>query len=269
MEPVILFRPDFTNEQELDVAKKYLPVVTRRSCCKDQLVICRYSALPYYSELQQDLKFNGCEMINSHIQHRWIANFEYYDELKEFTPETWDDNTFPYANDGKFVVKGRTNSRKHAWQRMMFSENKRDAARIAAELMDDPMISEQGVIYRRFVPLKVLEVGMNGLPFANEYRLFYLGSKRLCCAYYWGIAEEDVINNAKITQEGLDFADKIAKIASKYVNFFVVDVAEKEDGGWILVELNDGQQSGLSCNDPDVFYDNLAEGITVWQKKIE
>jgi len=37
----------------------------------------------------------------------------------------------------------------------------------------------------------------------------------------------------------------------------VVDVARTESGEWIVIELNDGQQSGLSDNDPDQLYSNM------------
>ena len=64
-----------------------------------------------------------------------------------------------------------------------------------------------------------------------------------------------------MSEEGLAFADKVAAIASENADFFVLDIAEKEDGGWILIEVNDGQQSGLSENDPDVLFSNLAKSL--------
>ena len=67
-----------------------------------------------------------------------------------------------------------------------------------------------------------------------------------------------VVTVPPIGDDGLKFADKIAEIASYYTTFFVLDIAEKRDGGWILIEMNDGQMSGLSMNDPDIFYKNLA-----------
>ena len=36
-----------------------------------------------------------------------------------------------------------------------------------------------------------------------------------------------------------------------------IDVAQTESGEWIVVELNDGQMSGLSENNPEVLYKNL------------
>ena len=43
-------------------------------------------------------------------------------------------------------------------------------------------------------------------------------------------------------------------------NFFTMDIAKKENGEWIIMELGDGQVSGLPDNaDTDIFYCNLKE----------
>jgi hypothetical protein len=56
-------------------------------------------------------------------------------------------------------------------------------------------------------------------------------------------------------------AHKVAAIVSENCNFFVVDVAQKDDGGWVVVELNHGTMSGLSACDPEELYKNLAKAI--------
>jgi hypothetical protein len=253
---VLLFRKDVDSAEEFEIARQYFDVIEYRTDCPDGvLVIGRYSVLPYYRELEVDLRKMGGILVNSYRQHSWIANFEYYDVLKEFTPESWDDYDFPHCRyPGPFVVKGRTNSRKHEWNTKMFAPTKRDALLISGELMKDGLIGPQGVIYRRHVPLKVFETVINGLPFSNEWRFFFYKEELLSYGYYWSSAE-DV--NRVLEPEGVAFAKEVAKIAAKHVNFFVLDIAEKEDGGWILIEVNDGQMSGLSENDPHVLYRNL------------
>jgi hypothetical protein len=46
-----------------------------------------------------------------------------------------------------------------------------------------------------------------------------------------------------------------------HANFYVVDVAQTEKGDWIVIELNDGQQSGLSDNSPVALYRWLLEAV--------
>jgi len=260
MKPVILFRGSLAEEGELECAQKFFDVKTQRSACHDQLVIPRYSYLPFAKELEGDLLINGCTLINSYKQHSWIANFAYYEQLEAFTPKTWDETSFVDCDDpGGFVVKGKTNSKKFSWNRMMFANNKREAVHIGCQLLEDSMIGQQEIIYRKYVPLKTFEIGINGLPFTNEWRFFFLGEKLLSYGYYWSCAED--AEKYEIADEALVLAKKIAKITSEHVNFFVLDLAETEEGEWILIEINDGSMSGLSMNDPEVLYSNLEKEI--------
>jgi ATP-grasp domain, R2K clade family 3 len=261
----ILFRNTIREEDEFEVAKKYFPVRTSRCDCVDSLVIGRYSCLPFYKELVKDLSYHNSSLINSYDQHLWISNFEYYNVLQDYTFESWDSRSFPYSNyDGPLVVKGKTNSKKHHWNSMMFANNRREAAEVATRLQQDNLIAGQELIYRKYVPLVTYEVGINDLAFTNEHRCFFLGEKLIAHSYYW--TEADDVSHT-LSDEGMEFALKIAKIASKYTNFFVLDIGEKAEGGWILVEVNDGQMCGLSMIDPDVLYFNLSEALDTWRPK--
>jgi len=264
MGPTILFRKDINSEAEFKIAQQYFPVVDHRAACPPStLIIPRYSALPYYRELEKDVQWHGGSLINDWRQHRWIANFDYYSELQDFTPETWDDYTFPQAPEGQFIVKGRTNSRKFEWNKLMFAENKRQAIHIGAELSKSHFIGPQGLIYRRYVPLKTFETGLNGLPFTNEWRFFFYGQALLSYGYYWSSATEETYAQAKMSRDGFEMAHQIAEICKDYVPFFVLDMAETQDGDWILIEVNDGQMSGLSENDPHLLYSNLKRQFDV------
>lgn len=268
--PVVLFRKSFHADDastavEFKAAQRNFHVIEHRAEVPPQsLVIGRYSVLPFYKELQQDLKLiNKGKLINSHRQHRWIADFDYYEVLKEITPETWTDSDFYQAPDGPFILKGRTNSRKFQWRTHMFAQNKREAVDVARNLLGDGFIGPQGLLYRRYCPLRTLEISINDLPFTNEWRFFYYKTTRLSHGYYWTTLREDLLEKIKkdpdqyLPQRALQFADHVAVEAAKHVNFFVLDIAETEAGDWILIEINDGQMSGLSENAPDELYRNL------------
>lgn len=51
------------------------------------------------------------------------------------------------------------------------------------------------------------------------------------------------------------------RIVSQNTNFYVVDIAETKFGEWIVIELNDGQMSGLSDIDAAWFYNALYEKL--------
>lgn len=253
MKSVILFRKDFHSEDEMKIASKYFEVIESRVLCGGSNVIGRYSVLPFYPELEADLHLNGCKLVNTHQQHKYIANFEWYTDMRAVTPKTWFDDTFSMSiEEGPFVVKGRTNSRKFKWDTLMYAETRTDASRIAAELSADPSIGPQGIVYRKYVPLRTFEIGVNGLPFTNEWRFFFFRDRLLTYGYYWSSADD--ITQGELTTEGIDFAHKCAACICHQTEFFVLDIAERAEGGWLLIEVNDGQMSGLSECCPDVLY---------------
>src|SRR6185312_5719872 len=259
VDPIILFRQSLAEEGELQAIQKCFPSCFYRSSIpKGSLVIPRYSALPYYKELEMDVNALGSSLINSYEEHNWVANFYYYEVLKNFTFETWDDTNFYRAPEGAYVVNGRTNSRKQNCNKQMFAASKREAINIAAELAGDSLIGPQGIIYRKYVPLKTYGYGFNGLPFTNEWRFFFLGKRMLSCGYYWSNSET---RPAKCPHECIAFAHEVADATHEFIPFYVLDIAEKAEGGWILVEINDASMSGLSDNNPHELYSNLRKRV--------
>ena len=100
----VLFRQDQDNWEELPIVSEYMDVVTCRTECRDNdLVVGRYSVLPFYSELEKDLEYFGSRLINSYRQHSWIADFDYYEEMRGLTPKTWTDYDFHSAPQGSYV----------------------------------------------------------------------------------------------------------------------------------------------------------------------
>lgn len=252
----VLFRSTKDTLEEEDVARKYFQVTNSRMDLTDCTVIGRYSVLPYYKELEQDLLLQNSKLINSYFEHLYISTFDYYWDVEEYTPKTWFDIKEVPNKGGPFVLKGQTNSRKFNWNTKMFALDFQRAVAIHNELSCDDLLGPQGIIIRQYEKLKTYEIGLNGLPFTNEWRFFFYKEDLLSFGYYWTMAEEQ---KWELSNAGLDFAVKIAKIIAQHTNFFVLDIAQKEDGDWILIEVNDGQMSGLSLNQPDTLYSKLSK----------
>jgi hypothetical protein len=244
----------------MEVAAQYFPVINHRTLvCHDDLVICRHSATPFYHELCADIRNMGGEPLQPYHDHNYIADFHWYDvpTIRENTPRSWTDRDFyacPY--DGPFVVKGRCKSLKFEWNTKMFAYRKYDAVKIGNELMKDPDIGREGVVYRMYEPLKTYEIGLNGLRFTNEWRFFFYKQHMLSYGYYWSIAQ-NIPDKSELPSEAVNFAQMLANSLKNYVTFFVLDIAQKESGSWTLIEVNDGQCSGLSECDPHELYSNL------------
>lgn len=269
MNNILLFRPDNDNQEEFEIAKKTFgkQLVTQRSeVPKSSKVIGRYSVLPFYKELENDLKTNGSVLVHDFHNHRFIANFDYYESIRANTFKTYFDlREIPDDPNGftpAYVVKGRTNSRKAQWNRKMYCLGKRQAIELAAELMEDPLIGQQGIIVREYEELEFLEEGINGQLFVNEHRFFFAKSDESSCTlptliahgFYWNQSEKV----GEIDNEGIKFAQKIANhVFHCKRGLYVVDIARTAKGQWKVVELNDGQMSGLSTINPYEFYVNL------------
>ena len=268
--PVILYRlgssqihsffvPD---TEEYDAAKSIFDVYLNRCAIPSgSLVIPRYSVLPYYQELEMDLAAIGCKLINSFSEHRYVADIaNYYPDIIDLTPKTWI-NEWVNAPEGAYVVKGRTNSRKNNWNKMMFAKDRATVPIVVGRLLDDTYIAEQQLVIREYIPLETFGHGINGVPIANEWRFFIFDGKVLVGAYYWA-SEPDYCPTVDpmATPEGAtQLAGEVAERLGNKIRFFVVDVAKTAKGDWIVVELNDAQMSGISLIDPLVFYKKIKE----------
>ena len=261
--PVVYFRKGaWTDGDEWEACARHLPTVYQRTQIPPgSLVIPRYSALPFYQELERDAHILGSTLINSYEQHSYVADIrKYFPDLDGITPRTWD--MWGNLPEGQYIVKGTTNSRKHEWRTRMFCACKADIPRVVSSLLDDDLLCSQSLVVREYVPLKTFGLGINDLPITNEWRFFVLGRQILCAGWYWA-SEPDwgppepmspPVEATRLVQEAIN------RVGDR-VQFFVVDVAETAAGPWIVIELNDGQQSGLSMIDPDVFYSKLAEAL--------
>ncbi len=259
MIPVILFRESLAERDEIKIAKKYFKVITTRSKIhQGNLIIPRYSALPYYKELEEDALNLGGELINTYKQHKFVANLEnWYEELQEFTPETWFDMTSVPHDAGPFVLKGETNSKKHLWNTHMFAKDKVEAINVMVNLQNDGLVGDQRIYIRKYIPLMKIMDGFNGLPISNEFRFFVLDGKVISKGFYWSNVYDDLPNIPDVNSVPEEFINTVINKVKDKIRFFVLDVAQKEDGGWIVVELNDGSMSGLSMNEPDELYKNM------------
>ena len=259
MRPIIYYRKSLMDKSELAAALKYFECVDLLSDIpENSLVIPRYSMYPFFRDQEREIQSKNSKLINSHSEHLYIADLRnYYFDLKEYTPETWFD-LYSLPEKGPFILKGETNSKKQYWNTMMYAETKKDAIEVHSRLMQDSLLSEQNIYIRKYVPLVQYTTGIGGIPITKEFRFFCYKNRILSGGYYWqNYAEEIPVPDVYCVPH--TFLHKIMDIVSKHTNYYVIDVAQTLSGNWILIELNDGIQSGLSMNSPYDMYSCLAE----------
>ncbi len=274
MRPVILYR-NIDKEfdvggigNELEFASKYFYCTnSRMDLKKDDLVVMRYCELPFFEEQARDLAAIGAKPINSFKQHRYVADLaSYVADLEELTPQTWlrlED--IPYNELGPFFLKGETNSKKFQFLTHCYAANREEAIQVYLRLLDDGLISTQAIYIRKFEKLKTyFTVSSAQLPITKEFRVFVAYGEILTKAFYWSSNSQDLKDKGlypstdEIPDEFIN--ECIARIGNA-CPFYCIDVAQKEDGSWICIELNSGPMCGLSDTDPDEFYKNLAAQI--------
>lgn len=278
MHAVILYRDYDFSQAELAAARPHFDLTnTRMSIKRDDLVIGRYSVLPYYQEQARDINVVGAQLINSYDQHMYVADLRrWYEDLREptsdgamLTPKTWFDSRAMIEDasyDGPYIVKGITNSRKDMWFTHMFAQTKADAMEVAVRLQQDTLISQQPIVFRQYVPLKEYDKSVLGAPIAYEWRFFFAYGELLCGAWYWSSYIDENKPVPPVERVPYAFLGEVNKRIRDKVNFVVVDVAETIDGEFMVVELNDGQMSGPSENNLDLLYKRLRQVVnTRWR----
>lgn len=108
---------------------------------------------------------------------------------------------------------------------------------------------ERGLVVRRFVSLATLPYQTEGRDVPDEHRIFFWNGQPVAHAPYYDVERDPV---------DLSAFDALGEVIDS--PFFTADVARLEDGGWIVVELNDGGSSGLPAQlDPWALYEAILD----------
>lgn len=258
---VVLFREDLDTENELAVCKSIMATYAYRTDIPSgSLVVGRYSVLPFYKELDRELTSKGSRLINSYSEHCWISDLQnWYPYFEDITPKTWFSlEEFVVAKpSGSFVLKGQTNSKKFNWDTHMYAESYDKVSQVYSRLLTDSLVGSQNIYIRAFHKLEKFGKAIGGIPITNEHRVFFLDGQPIASGYYWNSHLE--LKPASIELPPEEFLlDCGSRLKARFV---VIDVARQEDGSWIVVELNDGQMSGLETINPHDLYSEIQRRI--------
>lgn len=219
-----------------------------------------------YAWLCEALRNEGHEPVTSAESYRFCHHLPgWYTHLASHTPasvwypgaEDWSaDSVVAALGEGPFIVKDYVKSAKHNWHEACYIPDAETLPRVAArflELRGEDL--EGGLVFRRFVPFAAIgEHPKSGMPMTLEFRAFVCRGRRIGEHRYW---EAGDYPDAEPPWEEL--CSGLGPVKSE---FFAVDVARDEDGRWWIVEIGDGQVSGLPPGlSPFAFYGQLAEAL--------
>lgn len=226
----------------------------------------------HYSALYDALLSRGIRLLNTADQYRFTHHLPQSLKLIEaHTPRTlWMETDgknlsydaimqllIPFAGQ-PLVLKDFVKSAKHYWYQACYISSASDATAVRNTVDHFLMIRgdglEGGLVFREFIDFKPLaEHPSSRMPLTKEYRLFFLKGVLIATLRYW-----DIDGYIETDMPPVDLFSDIAKQVRSH--FFTMDIAQRSDGKWMIIELGDGQVAGLpTTSDVDAFYRALAK----------
>ena len=214
-----------------------------------------------YRTFYDKLMAKGITLINSPAEYEKYHMLPgWYEDFKDETAKTvWENQgtlvsamALTKGLTGSYIVKDFVKSRKHEWQDACFIEDIENTAN--AERVIGNFIERQGsalaggVVLRKFEKLR--SIGFHeksGMPISEEYRVFIYGGQVLIMDDYWQADKALHISD----EERLWIEANAKKVKSHFVT---MDIARREDGRLFIMELGDGQVSGLQQIKAEEFY---------------
>jgi hypothetical protein len=214
-----------------------------------------------YRTFYNKLEARGIILINTPEEYeRYHMLPGWYDDFKDDTTKSvWEDQgtvesalMMTKGLEGSYIVKDYVKSRKHEWYDACFINNIADKVntekiiRNFVERQDSDLVG--GIVLRQFEKLK--SIGFHpksGMPISEEYRVFVFAGRIMIMDDYWQ-------DNQKVSFSGEERLWIEAAVKKLKSDFITIDIARREDGRLIIMELGDGQVSGLQQIKPADFY---------------
>lgn len=201
-----------------------------------------------YTALDEAVSERGHRLMTTPEQYaaalylpRWYPRLAPYTAKSIWTegpdaPEAWD-AARAALGPPPWIVKDHVKSAKERWAEACFvpaGATREDFERTCANLQEERGERfERGFVVRRFLPLKTYGRTPAG-PAHLEFRLFFGRGHLLAAEPYHDFDVE--------VPDFTAFEPLARKLDARFIT---LDVAMLEDGGWAVVEVNDGGVSGL------------------------
>jgi len=215
-----------------------------------------------YTSLYSALEKRGLVLINSPDQYIHCHHLpESWPLMAERTPKTiWMPREHDHDNimtalsvfkGAPIILKDYVKSQKHYWNEACFIPDSADSEsvrRVVAKFLELQGDIQGGLVFREFLDLEPVGIHQaSGMPMSLEFRVFVLDGKPFFTCPYW--EEGDYPPGIELPLG--EFSEIFRAIKSR---FFAADLARTRTGQWVIVELGDGQVSGLPKSMARDFY---------------
>ena len=227
--------------------------------------VARVGAPADYDRFFGECMEEGIRLINSPEEHLRASQLDvWYPLLSDLTPKSVCFRGRPTLQQVKaefswpVFMKGTRQTSRHQRKLSIIQDDKEFLTAIES-YAHDPILGWQDVACREFVALRRLpdeDANETKMPRSFEFRTFWWKGQLAGAGRYWW---EGAAYDWTTSEQSAGLA--IAAEAARRVNvpFLVVDVAQTFTGRWIVIECNDGQESGYATVSP----------FGLWQKIVD
>lgn len=225
--------------------------------------IARVGAPSDYSGFSRLCQDHGISLVNADDQH--LAGSElpkWYGAISDSTPKSrWFASPPSVAQIEQSIgwpvfVKGARQTSRHNPAKAI-ARNRAEYRQLAQRFQDDPILRWQQCVVRQFVALRpVPSKATAKIAPSFEFRTFWFHGQLAGAGPYWS----DTASYSWTSRER-DECLAVAKSAADAVHcpFLVVDMAQTIDGQWIVIECNDGQESGYAGVSPYALWNSISD----------
>lgn len=227
----------------------------------DAPVLLHIGAVEDYAGVSSAIDEIGMKLLVSEEEHLKCSTIErWYPILKEKTPVTKIYDKLPPVDELQenftfpVFIKGNRQTNRHKKSQCII-EDAASYEKLCDEWAGDKVLSWQKVAIREYVHLMTIDDTSypDMVPISYEFRFFYFKGKCVAYGSYWYMGKQYDLSENELS-EVLKLTNWAAERLA--VTFPAIDVAKTARGEWIIIEVNDAQESGFVGVNP----------ITLWNR---
>lgn len=213
-------------------------------------LVARVGAFDDYAATHAALADQGLRLVNSPDEHLRATRLpHWYPRIADLTPkslwcETPPDPDLITAELGwPMFMKGERQTHDHR-RRLSIIESPDHYREVLEHYATHPRLRWQTLVCRELAPLlRVDDPHPERIPSSYEFRSFWWRGELVGLGRYWWEGRDYALS-----RDEQPAALALAREAARRVDvpFLVLDIAQRIDGTWIVIECNDAQESGYA-----------------------
>lgn len=213
-------------------------------------LVARVGAFDDYAATYATLREQGLRLVNSPDEHLRATRLpHWYPRIADLTPKSlWFDappepELISAELGWPIFMKGERQTHDHR-RHLSIIEGPDHYRAVLEHYATHPRLRWQSLVLRELAPLRRVEdPDPARIPSSYEFRTFWWRGELAGLGRYWWQGRVYAL-----TRDEQPLALALAREAALRVDvpFLVVDIAQRDDGAWIVIECNDAQESGYA-----------------------